>query len=190
MPTIVGRMRNCINFYKSQDFGNKKINYESDAQNIYNYVFKNNSEEYVDADMFSVLLYKTWGELLMKKGIIKAYNILVKNYRYVLEAVYEDEQCSKPIILGSDGLVSVKKCNDDINEHRYIGGFALWPSHKGGINFRKNRYGDNIFKTLEDIEGFYNDRDNYQGVIPEEDYEWFEYLGKKDGFAETFFFED
>ena len=166
------------------------INYEKDAKVAYKYIYPDKSEDYVDPDFYSPLLYKTWGELLKKKGVIESYCILVKNYRYVIEVKYLYRQCQQKKILGADGLMSISKCNDDIEKHKNIGGFALWPSHRGGINFRKNRYQDDIFKTLEDIEMFYKDIKKYNGVIPRKDYEWFEYLGTKGKFTDIFFFRD
>ena len=186
MFTIIGRMRQYIEICALKEYIG--VNYENDAKVAYQYIFPNKNEDYVDPDFYSQLLYKTWGDLLKKKGVIESYRILVKNYRYVIEVKYLYRQCQKKKILGSDGLMSIGKCNDDIEKHKNIGGFALWPSHRGGINFRKNRYQDDIFKTLEDIEMFYKDAKKYKGVIPRRDYEWFEYLGTKGGFSDIFFF--
>lgn len=166
------------------------VNYEDNACEAYKYIYPSKNENYVDPDLYSPLLYKTWGELLKKKGVIESYSIVIKDYRYIIEVEYVYKECRKTIILGSDGLLSVGKCVDDIREHRYVGGFALWPSHRGGINFRKNRYKDDIFRTLEDVECFCQNLSKYEGVIPERDYEWFNYLKEKGGFMDIFFFKE
>lgn len=186
--TIKDRMKRYIEIGISKKYID--INYEEDALDACKYIYPSKNEDYVDSDLYSPLLYKTWGELLKKKDIIESYSVIFKDYRYVLKVEYVYEKCQKTLILGSDCLLSKNKCVGDIKEHRYIGGFALWPSHRGGINFRKNWYNDDIFKTLEDIEKFYLNTVTYKGVIPERDYEWFNYLNEKGGFIDIFFFRD
>ena len=185
--TIIGRMRVYLDEYMDQEYIG--VNYEDDAIRAYRYIYQNDKKEYADPDYYSPLLYKTWGELLKKKDVIESYRISIKGYRYVLEAEYCCKKERKHIMLGSDGLQSVGNCIGNIKAHKEIGGFALWPSHQGGINFRKNRFGDDIFQTLNDIETFYVDPGHYKGVIPEEDYDWFRYLDMKGGFMNIFFFE-
>lgn len=189
MSSIITRMNKRINICTMAEC--LEVNFADDAQETYRDIFPSKNEEYVDPDLYSPLLYKFWGELLKKKGIIESYDIITKNYRYVIKVEYVHKQCRKSIILGSDGLMSIGKCTDDIKKHRYIGGFALWPSHRGGINFRKNRHSDDIFKTLDDIDKFYRieNKDEYKGVIPKSDYEWFDYLKEKGDFMSIFFFD-
>ena len=189
--TIRERMRECIEDGDRKSFLSKDLNYAKDAQETYKYIYPLRDKLYVDPDMYSPLLYKAWGELLLKKNIISSYKIVEKNYRYVIQAEYSFNEQSNPIILGSDGVISVRKCGENnIEQHKFIGGFVLWPSHKGGINFRKNRYKDDLFKTLKDVERFYEDSRNYKGVIPEADYGWFEYLNTKGGYIDIFFLSD
>ncbi len=188
MSTIKGRMQEYIGICMLKDYID--VNYESDAKDAYKHIYPSRNENYVDPDYYSPLLYKTWGDLLKKKDIIGSYDILVKDYRYVIKAEYEYKQCQKDIILGSDGLMSIGKCVNGIEKHKNIGGFALWLSHRGGINFRKNRYKDDIFLTLEDIEKFYTTKEKYDGVIPKSDYEWFGYLKEKGDFVDIFFYKD
>lgn len=60
----------------------------------------------------------------------------------------------------------------------------LWPSHKGGINFRKNRFNDRFDYTLKEIQKYYSNIDKTD-FIPDIDKPWFDYLGHKfpgDGF--------
>lgn len=186
MSTIKGRMNNYIEISAAKEF--LGINYEDDAEEAYKYIYPSRYVSYVDPDLYSPLLYRTWGELLQKKGIIESYDILEKRYRYVIKVQYTYMQNIEYEILGSDGLMSISKCADSIEQHKEIGGFALWPSHSGGINFRKNRYKDDIFRTLHDIEMFYKNPKEYRGVIPKQDYKWFLHLGENGGIMDVFFF--
>lgn len=174
---------------KSQNREFIGANYLDDALNAFRYIYPNKQVEYADPDLYSPLLYRMWGELLIKKGIIDEFSVIFKNYRYIMDAKYDN---GKSITLGSDGLLSFsKRKNESIYEHRYIGGFALWPSHRGGINFRKNRYHDDIFKTLTDIHTFYETGyKEYSGVIPQKDYDWFKYLRDWENFSNIFYFDD
>ena len=45
------------------------INYEEDAKEAYEYIYPSRYKAYVDPDLYSPLLYSTWGELLKFKGI-------------------------------------------------------------------------------------------------------------------------
>ena len=101
------------------------MNYEDDARDAYKYIHPSKNANYVDPDLYSPLLYKIWGEILKKKNIIESYIIIIKHYRYAIKVEYISEQSQKTIILGSDGLLSIRKCINDIKKHRYIGGFAL-----------------------------------------------------------------
>lgn len=186
MFTIRKRFQDCLESVAEKEYIG--INYAVDALETYKAIFPNKDVSYVDADMYSPLLYKFWGEYLLKNNIISQYEIIVRNYRYVISVTYGVD--NKTVILGSDSLLSVGKSNvSDIGKHRYIGGFALWPSYRGGINFRKNRYKDDIFKTLEDISRFYElGEKEYKGVITPRDYAWFNYLGKD--FFTIFSFDD
>ena len=186
MSTIKDRMNDYIEISVLKEY--LDVNYEDDAKEAYEYIYPSRYKMYVDPDLYSPLLYRTWGELLKKKGVVETYEIFVKDYRYVLKVKYVYQQNTEYETLGSDGLMSISKCTDSIEQHKEIGGFALWPSHSGGINFRKNRYKDDIFKTLYDIEMFYKNPKEYRGVIPEQDYKWFLHLGEKGGFMNIFFF--
>lgn len=188
VSTIKGRMNNYIGISALKEY--LDINYEEDAKEAYEYIYPSRYKAYVVPDLYSPLLYRIWGELLKKKGVVETYEIFVKDYRYVIRGKYIYQQNTEYEILGSDGLMSISKCVDGIKLHKYIGGFALWPSHSGGINFRKNRYKDDIFKTLHDIEMFYKNPKEYRGVIPEQDYKWFLHLGENGGFMDVFFFSD
>lgn len=188
MSTIKDRMNDYIEISVLKEY--LDVNYVDDAKEAYEYIYPSRYKMYVDPDLYSPLLYRTWGELLKKKGVVETYEIFVKDYRYVLKVKYVYQQNTEYEILGSDGLMSISKCTDSIEQHKEIGGFALWPSHSGGINFRKNRYKDDIVKTLYDIEMFYKNPKEYRGVIPEQDYKWFLHLGEKGGFMNIFFFSD
>ena len=187
MSTIIGRMRQYLLDSKNKEYIG--INYLDDAINAIKEIKKINNVEFVDSDFYSPLLYELWGEILLKKKVLKSYLIEVKDYRYIMRGVWGNSQ---EIILGTDALLSNKKNLVNgyryIREFRYAGGFAIWPSHRGGINFRKNRYNDNIFLTLDDIEKYYQNPSNYEGVIPKVDFNWFKYIG--DNFNDVFFFED
>lgn len=183
--TKIGRMRQYLEESKDKKLG--ILNYEDDAKQAFSYIFLSD-EIYVDPDLYSPLLYKMWGEYLINRGIINSYEIIIKNYRYLLEAEYTYNNEVISIRLGSDALVSYKNCKDSVYEHRRIGGFALWPSHRGGINFRRNRYKDNIFEALKDIEKYNNK--SYTGIIPQSDFEWFTYLNEHGNILKVFCFED
>lgn len=184
MSTIIGRMRQYLSDSQCENYIG--INYLDDAINAVKKIKETDYEPYADSDYYSPLLYKLWGEILVKKGTLNSYSIEIKNYRYVLNGIWGNNQ---EIILGTDALLSINKYSGsaDIRDFRYAGGFALWPSHRGGINFRKNRYNDDIFLTLEDIEKYYIDKNKYKGVIPQADFKWFDNIGD---FKDMFFFED
>lgn len=189
METIKERFNNYLSLSKRKNYIG--INYAQDALEAYKYIYPDKNEDYVDADMYSPLLYKFWGEYLKKMNVIIKYSVEFRNYRYVLNAHYTD---NKTIILGSDGLMSIGKCGiEKIYSHKFIGGFALWPSHRGGINFRKNRYNDDIFLTLDDINKFRPlENEQYKGVIPKIDYDWFNHIASKvtGGFFHAFSFDE
>lgn len=179
--------RECLEASKDKQY--LGINFEEDALATYKEITKE-SIEYVDADLYSPLLYRFWGDFLKNKKVISEYSIDIvkeKDYRYVLNVCYDD---NKHIKLGSDSLLSIGKSEgEDILMHRFAGGFILWPSHRGGINFRKNRYNDDIFLTLDDISKYYS-CSKYEGVIPEIDFEWFNYLKTVGDFFDIFFLNE
>ena len=44
--------------------------------------------------------------------------------------------------------------------------------------------------TLKDIDRFYHCPEEYRGVIPKRDYEWFNHLKDKGDFMDIFFFKE